>query len=77
MISASLMKVSCKQHSFLYFTNNHSTDSLAGQMHALKTGAPPPPKKKKIKQEESSDEESNTEEEVDDTSETDTDTDEE
>ncbi|KAF4637891.1 hypothetical protein G7Y89_g183 [Cudoniella acicularis] len=53
-------------------------DSLAGQMHALKTGAPPPAKKKKKPvDEESSEEESNTEEEVDDTSETDTDTDEE
>ncbi|KAH8658705.1 Sec63 Brl domain-containing protein [Tricladium varicosporioides] len=51
----------------------------AGQMHALKTGAPPPSKKKQKKpaDDESSEEESNTEEEVDDTSETDTDTDEE
>jgi translocation protein SEC63 len=59
---------------------NLNTDSLAGQMNALKTGgmsAPPPKKKKKPVQEESSDEESDTEEEADDTSETDTDTDEE
>ncbi|KAH7360722.1 Sec63 Brl domain-containing protein [Rhexocercosporidium sp. MPI-PUGE-AT-0058] len=58
-------------------------DSIAGQMHALKTGgiagAPPQKKKKKpVQQEESSDEESNTDgEEAEDTSETDTDTDEE
>ncbi|KAK0124490.1 secretory subunit, variant 2 [Cadophora gregata] len=57
-------------------------DSIAGQMHALKTGgiagAPAPKKKKKPVQEESSDEESDTDGEVaDDTSETDTDTDEE
>lgn len=55
-------------------------DSLAGQMNALKTGSlsgPPPKKKKKAAVEESSDEESNTDEEVDDTSDTNTDTDEE
>lgn len=57
-------------------------DSIAGQMHALKTGgiagAPAPKKKKKPVQEESSDEESDTDGEVaEDTSETDTDTDEE
>lgn len=56
-------------------------DSIAGQMHALKTGglSGPAPSKKKKKQveDESSDEESNTDEEADDTSETDTDTDEE
>jgi translocation protein SEC63 len=55
-------------------------DSLAGQMNALKTGGlsgPPPKKKKKAAVEESSDEESNTDEEVDDTSDTNTDTDEE
>ncbi|KAG4430635.1 hypothetical protein IFR05_013884 [Cadophora sp. M221] len=58
-------------------------DSIAGQMHALKTGgiagAPPQKKKKKPVQEaESSDEESDTDgEEAEDTSETDTDTDEE
>jgi len=51
-------------------------DSIAGQMQALQTGGAPP-RKKKSAVEESSDEESNTEEEVDDTSETDTDTDEE
>lgn len=55
-------------------------DSLAGQMNALKSGGlsgPPPKKKKKAAVEESSDEESNTDEEVDDTSDTNTDTDEE
>ncbi|KAL5326751.1 hypothetical protein ACEPPN_004440 [Leptodophora sp. 'Broadleaf-Isolate-01'] len=58
-------------------------DSIAGQMHALKTGgiagAPPQKKKKKpVQQAESSDEESDTDgEEAEDTSETDTDTDEE
>ena len=52
------------------------TDSLAGQMNALKTGVPPPQRKKKPTVEDSSDD-SNTEEEADDTSETDTDTDEE
>jgi translocation protein SEC63 len=60
---------------------NNITDSLAGQMNALKTGGltgPPPKKKKKPVAEESSDEESNTDgEEAEDTSETDTDTDEE
>ena len=50
-------------------------DSLAGQMHMMKTGSAPAPKKKKKVVEESSDDESNTDEEVDDTSETDTDTD--
>jgi len=57
-----------------------TTDSIAGQMSALKTGGAPPPSKKKKKpaaEEDSSDEESDTEEEADDTSETDTDTDEE
>ncbi|KAK0124489.1 secretory subunit [Cadophora gregata] len=63
-------------------TANFKIDSIAGQMHALKTGgiagAPAPKKKKKPVQEESSDEESDTDGEVaDDTSETDTDTDEE
>ncbi|PVH86999.1 hypothetical protein DL98DRAFT_510442 [Cadophora sp. DSE1049] len=57
-------------------------DSIAGQMHALKTGgiagAPAPKKKKKPVQDEESDEESDTDGEVaEDTSETDTDTDEE
>jgi translocation protein SEC63 len=60
---------------------NSTTDSLAGQMNALKTGGltgPPPKKKKKPVAEESSDEESDTDgEEAEDTSETDTDTDEE
>jgi translocation protein SEC63 len=60
---------------------NNITDSLAGQMNALKTGGltgPPPKKKRKPVAEESSDEESNTDgEEAEDTSETDTDTDEE
>lgn len=53
-------------------------DSLAGQMHALKTGSAPPPKrKKKPADEESSEEESGTDEEAADTSDTNTDTDEE
>jgi translocation protein SEC63 len=60
---------------------NNITDSLAGQMNALKTGGltgPPPKKKRKPVADESSDEESNTDgEEAEDTSETDTDTDEE
>ena len=55
------------------------TDSLAGQMNALKTGglggAAEPRKKKKPLQEESDDDESDTEGEADDTSETNTDTD--
>ncbi|CAG8972163.1 hypothetical protein HYALB_00009711 [Hymenoscyphus albidus] len=50
-------------------------DSLAGQMHALKTGQPPPPKKKKVAAaDDSSEEESGTDEEVVDTSDTNTDT---
>jgi translocation protein SEC63 len=52
---------------------NLEVDSLAGQMHTLKGGAPPKRKKKVV--EESTDDESNTDEEVDDTSDTDTDTD--
>ncbi|TVY42135.1 Translocation protein [Lachnellula subtilissima] len=52
-------------------------DSIAGQMQAMKSGVAAPPKKKKNKPESSDDEESNTEEEVEDTSDTDTDTDEE
>ena len=57
------------------------TDSLAGQMNALKTGgvsgqaAPPKRPKKRRAAVESSDEESDTEGEAEDTSETDTDTD--
>ena len=57
------------------------TDSLAGQMNALKTGgvsglgASPKRPKKRIATAESSDEESDTEGEAADTSETDTDTD--
>lgn len=51
-------------------------DSLAGQMHALKTGQAPSKKKKKLADADSS-EESGTEEEDDDTSATNTDTDEE
>lgn len=57
------------------------SDSLAGQMNALKTGGlsgpPPKKKKKKLVDDDSSDEESSTDEEADDTSETNTDTDEE
>jgi translocation protein SEC63 len=52
-------------------------DSIAGQMHALKTGGlSAPSKKKKQARDDSSEDESNTDEdEEDDTSETDTDTD--
>lgn len=49
-------------------------DSIAGQMQALKTGAPPPKRKTKPADDDS-DEESDTEGEVEDTSETDTETD--
>lgn len=59
---------------------NSRVDSIAGQMHALKTGGlsgPPATKKKKKTAQESSDEESATDEEEEDDSETDTDTDEE
>lgn len=58
-------------------------DSLAGQIQAMKTGAPPsgPPKKRKMpkpkKLEVESDDESDTEGEVEDTSETDTETEDE
>lgn len=52
-------------------------DSLAGQMHALKTGQAPSKKKKKKSADADSSEESGTEEEDDDTSATNTDTDEE
>lgn len=61
--------------------NARATDSLAGQMNALKAGgvsglaAPPKRPKKRIAAAESSDEESDTEGEAEDTSETDTDTD--
>ena len=57
------------------------SDSIAGQMHALKSGtlgAAPKKKKKIVKkevEESSDDDESDTEGEADDTSETDTDTD--
>jgi translocation protein SEC63 len=54
--------------------NNFITDSLAGQMQALRTGAAPPKKKKKQEVQESSEDDSNTDEEADETSETDTDT---
>ncbi|KAK2768369.1 secretory subunit [Arachnomyces sp. PD_36] len=54
------------------------TDSIAGQMQALKTGQAPPQKKKAKKaaaSDESSDEDSDTDGEAEDTSETDTETD--
>lgn len=54
--------------------NSHTIDSLAGQMHALKTGQAPQPKRQ---QDDDSDDESGTEEEADDTSDTDTDTEDE
>lgn len=57
--------------------NNLIIDSLAGQMHALKTGQAPPPSKRR-QQESDSDEESGTDdEEEDDASDTDTDTEDE
>lgn len=62
-------------------TANYISDSLAGQMNALKTGgvsglaAPPKRTKKRTTAKESSDEESDTDGEQEDTSETDTDTD--
>lgn len=49
-------------------------DSLAGQMHALKTGSAPQPSKKKI---EESDDESSTDDDQNDTSDTNTDTEDE
>jgi translocation protein SEC63 len=77
----SLMRVCRSFYYSLKSNTNTITDSIAGQMHALKTGgvsgSAPSKKKKKTTVEESSDEESNTDEEADDTSETDTDTDEE
>lgn len=50
-------------------------DSIAGQMQALKTGAPPAKKKAKKPSDEESDDESDTDDDEDDTSETDTETD--
>ena len=79
---ASLMRVRFFKHQLRNYANT-KLDSIAGQMHALKTGgiagAPPQKKKKKpVQKDESSDEESDTDgEEAEDTSETDTDTDEE
>lgn len=60
-------------------STNKTTDSLAGQLQAMKTGVPPPAKKsrKSAAIEEDSDDESDTEGEVDTDSETNTDTDEE
>ncbi|KAI5294956.1 secretory subunit, partial [Ascosphaera atra] len=58
--------------------NTYFTDSIAGQMHMLKTGQAPKPKKKPAQDEEdesSEEDESDTEGEVDDTSATDTETD--
>ena len=63
------------------YTNQVFSDSLAGQMNALKTGGvaglagPPKRSKKRTSTQESSDDESDTDGEQDDTSETDTDTD--
>lgn len=60
--------------------NSMTSDSLAGQLHAMKTGEAPKPKKKKAiaKEADSSEEdESDTEGEADDTSETDTETEDE
>ncbi|KJZ72963.1 hypothetical protein HIM_07726 [Hirsutella minnesotensis 3608] len=53
-------------------------DSIAGQMHALKTGQAPQPRRQKAEDsEDDSDEESGTEEEEEDTSDTNTDTEDE
>ncbi|POR34694.1 Patatin-like phospholipase domain-containing protein [Tolypocladium paradoxum] len=52
-------------------------DSIAGQMHALKTGQAPQPRRRKDDDDEESDDESGTEEEEDDTSDTNTDTEDE
>lgn len=61
---------------FLYSRecSNFFSDSIAGQMHALKTGQPPAPKKKAVSSSDENDE-SGTDEDVDDTSTTDTETD--
>ncbi|KAK8137752.1 translocation protein SEC63 [Apiospora sp. TS-2023a] len=60
------------------FNANKSSDSLAGQMNVLKGGSPPGTTKPKKRVDDSSEEEeSGTEEEVDDTSETNTDTEDE
>ncbi|KAK7969851.1 Sec63 Brl domain-containing protein [Apiospora saccharicola] len=60
------------------FKANQNLDSLAGQMNALKGGSPPGTTKPKKRVDDSSEEEeSGTEEEVDDTSETNTDTEDE
>lgn len=53
--------------------DNKTTDSIAGIMNAAKGGAPPPPRRKKAA-ESDSDDESGTEEEVEETSDTNTDT---
>ncbi|RDA84940.1 hypothetical protein CP532_5166 [Ophiocordyceps camponoti-leonardi (nom. inval.)] len=52
-------------------------DSIAGQMHALKTGQPPPRRRRTDESEDDSDDESGTDEEADDTSDTNTDTEDE
>ncbi len=76
----SLTRVSISSSYHPSIQANQVTDSIAGQMQALKTGGlsgAPPKKKKKAAETESSDDESNTDGEEADTSETDTDTDEE
>lgn len=52
-----------------------SVDSIAGQMHALKTGQAPQAKRRRVDEE--SDDESGTEEEEEETSDTNTDTEDE
>jgi translocation protein SEC63 len=54
---------------------NHKPDTIAGQMNALRGNAPPPSKARK--QDSSDEDESGTEEEVEDTSDTNTDTEDE
>lgn len=60
---------------------NVFVDSIAGQMHAMKTGQAPQPKRRKQQQqqvdEDDSDEESGTDDDANDTSDTNTDTEDE
>ncbi|KAI9166596.1 translocation complex component [Paramyrothecium foliicola] len=71
-------KTSPQPSTMINNANKHLlTDSIAGQMQALKTGQAPPPSKSRRKVEDDSDEESGTEEEDDDTSATNTDTEDE
>lgn len=58
-------------------TNRIPTDSIAGQMNAMKGQAPPPRRRKQQQDEEDSDEESGTDDDANDTSDTNTDTEDE